>query len=96
MITFTKKAKDEITKSLNSPNLPTTYGLRLGVKGGACSANYVLGLDKASEQDEIHFIDDIKVIIDKRQLMYIIGVKIDYQDHDKDQLGYTISKKELA
>jgi iron-sulfur cluster assembly protein len=92
MITFSKKAKQEIIKSLNSPNLPEGYGLRLGIKGGACSVNYVLGLDKAEENDEIHIVDEIKLVIDKRQLMYVIGLQVDYQDEPGAELGFTILK----
>ncbi len=85
MIKFTEEARDEILKTLNSPQIPEGYALRVGLKGGACSATYLLGLDKPTEHDELHIIEDVKVLIDRRHLMYLIGVEIDYEE-----AGYTV------
>jgi iron-sulfur cluster assembly protein len=91
MIVFTEIAKEEITKTLNSPQIPEGYALRVGIKGGACSANYLLGLDKATEQDEVYEIQEIKVVIDRKHLMYLIGVKIDYTQTEAG-MGFVILK----
>ena len=79
MILITKEAQQAILHYFNSGTIPSEYGVRVGVKGGACSANYLLGFDLPGEHDEIHLIHEIKLIIDKRQLMYVIGTKIDYE-----------------
>jgi iron-sulfur cluster assembly protein len=91
MIVFTEIAKEEITKTLNSPQIPDGYALRVGIKGGACSANYLLGLDKATEQDEIYEIEGVKVVIDRKHLMYLIGIRIDYTQTEAG-LGFVILK----
>ncbi len=91
MITFSTIARTEILKSLDSPQIPAGYALRVGLKGGACSATYLLGLDKATENDEHYEIEGLRVLIDKRHLMYLIGVKIDYAETEAG-LGFTITK----
>jgi len=65
--------------------------LGFGLKGGACSATYLLGLDKAAENDELYEVEGVKVLIDKRHLMYLIGVKIDYAETESG-MGFTIEK----
>ena len=91
MVTFSEIARTEILKSLDSPQIPEGYALRVGLKGGACSATYLLGLDKAAENDELYEIEGVKVLIDKRHLMYLIGVKIDYAETESG-MGFTIEK----
>lgn len=91
MIKLTERAKEEILKTLNSPQIPAEYALRVGLKGGACAGTYILGLDKPSEYDELHLIDEVRVLIDKRQLMYLIGVEVDYVNNS-ETIGFTINK----
>ncbi|WP_337044654.1 HesB/IscA family protein [Emticicia sp. 17c] len=91
MITFTASAKEEITKTFSSPEIPAEYALRVGLKGGACSANYLLGLDKATENDEVYHIEGVKVVIDRKHLMYLIGVKVDYTQTETGT-GFVILK----
>ena len=91
MITISPNALEAIQESLNSPALPSGYSLRVGIKGGACSAQYILGFDKPTEHDESHQIESISVLIDKRHLMYLIGVYIDYQITD-GAAAFTITK----
>jgi iron-sulfur cluster assembly protein len=91
MITFSVVARKEILKSLNSSQILDGYALRVGLKGGACSATYLLGLDKATENDELYEVEGVKVLIDKRHLMYLIGVRIDYTETESG-IGFTIEK----
>jgi iron-sulfur cluster assembly protein len=92
MVTLSEIARTEILKSLNSPQIPEGYALRVGLKGGACSATYLLGLDKATEHDEVYEIEGVKILIDRRHLMYLIGVKVDYAETETG-LGFTIQKQ---
>lgn len=91
MVNFSEIARTEILKSLNSPQIPAGYALRVGLKGGACAATYLLGFDKATENDELYEVEGVKVLIDKRHLMYLIGVQIDYAQTEEG-LGFTIRK----
>jgi iron-sulfur cluster assembly protein len=91
MIKFTEIAREEILKTLDSPTIPEDYALRVGLKGGACSATYLLGLDKPSEYDELYEVENIKVLIDKRHLMYLIGILVDFQETEQGW-GFTMTK----
>jgi iron-sulfur cluster assembly protein len=95
MITFSTTARDSIIETLSSPQIPDGYALRLGLKGGACSATYVLGLDKIAENDELYEIEGVRVLIDKRHLMYLIGLRIDYIETEAG-MGFTIEKSQVG
>lgn len=90
-VKFTEAARNEILKTLNSPQIPEEYALRVGLRGGACSATYLLGLDKSTEHDDLYEVEGVKVIIDRRHLMYLIGVQIDYHQTDEG-LRFSIVK----
>lgn len=89
-IQITYKAKTEILTTLKANKIPDTYGLRVGLKGGACSGTFVLGFDTQTEYDQLYLIDGIRVYIDKRHLMYILGLSVDYEESMNGN-GYTVS-----
>lgn len=91
MITISAQAAEAIQESLSSPSLPAGYTLRVGIKGGACSAQFLLGFDHPSAHDETYTVENIQVLIDKRHLMYLIGVHVDYQISD-GTAAFTITK----
>lgn len=93
MITFTDNAIERIRLVIESPDFPAGYYVRVGLKGSACSSTYLFGLDKPSDTDELHRIQNIEVLIDKRHLMYLIGLTIDYQATDTGE-GFTFQKNE--
>ena len=88
-IQITGKAKDEIVSTLTANKIPDTYGLRVGLKGGSCSGTFLLGFDTKTEFDHLYIIDGIKVYIDKRHLMYVIGLSVDYEEGTNGS-GYTV------
>lgn len=83
------RACAEIVDTFMANKIPDTYGLRVGLRGGACSATYLLGFDTATDQDDLHSVQGIKVIIDRRHLMYVLGAMIDYEEGEHGQ-GFTI------
>ncbi|WP_221393333.1 iron-sulfur cluster assembly accessory protein [Dyadobacter sp. NIV53] len=89
-IRITYKAKSEIITTLEANKIPDTYGLRVGLKGGACSGTFILGFDTKTEHDQLYLIDGIRVYIDKRHLMYVLGLSVDYEEGMNGN-GYTIS-----
>lgn len=89
-IHITSKAKEEIISTLEANKIPDTYGLRVGLKGGACSGTFLLGFDTKTEFDQLYVIQGIRVYIDKRHLMYVIGVQVDYEE-GLNGSGYTVS-----
>ena len=92
-IKLTSKAIEEIVTTLQANKIPDTYGLRVGLKGGACSGTFILGFDTATEFDQTYSVEGVKVIIDKRHLMYVLGVLVDYED-GMNGSGYTVSAAE--
>jgi len=89
-IQITYKARTEIISTLEANKIPDTYGLRVGLKGGACSGTFLLGFDTKTEHDQLYLIDGIRVYIDKRHLMYVIGLSVDYEE-GMNGSGYTVS-----
>ncbi|HEV7380744.1 MAG TPA: iron-sulfur cluster biosynthesis family protein [Dyadobacter sp.] len=89
-ITITEAAREEIISTLRANKIPDTYGLRVGLKGGACSGTFLLGFDTQSEFDQLYIIDGIRVYIDRRHLMYVVGLSVDYEE-GMNGSGYTVS-----
>lgn len=80
-IALTPRALEEVKNILREKNVPTEYGLRVGVQGGGCSGlSYLLGFDKAKEQDETFDLDGVTLIMDKKHAMYVMGMEVDFQD----------------
>jgi iron-sulfur cluster assembly protein len=88
-VTITEKARSEIFETLSANKIPDTYGLRIGLKGGACSASFLLGFDTVTDQDQVYIIDSVKVLIDRRHLMYVLGVVVDYEEGEHGY-GFTV------
>jgi iron-sulfur cluster assembly protein len=88
-VTITSAAQQEVQKSLSIKGIPPDYHLRIGLRGGACSATYLLGFDKQSEHDDVFIQDSFKVLIDRRHLMYLIGLTLDFQEEGN---GFTFVK----
>lgn len=80
-ITLTKGALKELRNIRTQQNVPEEYGLRVGVKGGGCSGfSYLLGFDQEKEQDQIFYIDGMKVLMQKAHGLYLMGIEIDWVD----------------
>ncbi len=81
-IVMTEKAMAEVRKIMAANNIPDTYGLRVGVKGGGCSGlSYSLGFDKeAKETDKTITKEDVRLFIDPKSLFYLSGTELDYTD----------------
>ena len=81
MITISDSAKSHIFDIMKEENLPMDkFNLRVGVKGGGCSGlSYVMDFDdKITEMDEIIDFGDLKVVIDKKSVLYLFGTELQY------------------
>lgn len=94
-IQITDSARKEIVETFTANKIPDSYGLRVGIKGGGCSGSLLLGFDTPGEHDREYTVAGIKVYIDRRHLMYVLGALVDFEEND-EQSGFTISstKKE--
>ena len=80
-ITLTQGAVKQLLRIRESQNVPADYGLRVGVKGGGCSRfSYVLGFDMLKDNDEVHEINGLRVLMQKSHAIYLLGMEIDWED----------------
>jgi iron-sulfur cluster assembly protein len=81
MIIVTEKAKDRITE-LQTQGQDEGKHLRVSVSGGGCSGlMYNLSFDEAiKDTDEIFEDNDVKILVDKKSLLYLLGTTLDFSD----------------
>jgi iron-sulfur cluster assembly protein len=83
MITIEENALKHILDLMVSEGFEsTTHHLRVGVKGGGCSGlSYTMDFDDTiTEMDEVVDLEVIKVIIDKKSVLYLYGTELTYSD----------------
>ena len=78
-ITMTDSAADHVRRHLAQRG--KGVGLRLAVRTTGCSGlAYVLEFaDEVAANDEVFEDHDIKVIVDKKSLVYLNGTELDFQ-----------------
>ena len=78
-IKITGNAVTQLQRIMKDQEVPSDYGLRIGVKGGGCSGfTYVLGFDKKSEKDSIFSIGGFTVFVEKGHALYLMGMEVDW------------------
>lgn len=94
-VTITEKALEEILFIQQHKNIPEGYKLRIGIKGGVgcAGANYVIGFDEKTEHDNEFDMRGVKVLIDKRHTLFLMGVTLDFYD-GADARGFKFVKSE--
>jgi iron-sulfur cluster assembly protein len=79
-VTLTKSAVAEVKKILKEQHTEKEVCLRLGVKGGGCSGmSYVLGFDEPKDADMVFYQDEVKIVLDKRHSIYLIGMEVNFE-----------------
>jgi iron-sulfur cluster assembly accessory protein len=96
-ITITEKAAGEvkriITEQQQTGTVPEKIYLRMRVVGGGCSGfQHKLDLDPAinDKLDEVFEFHGVPVVVDKRSLMYLSDVVVDFHD-DLNRRGFSIN-----
>ena len=81
-IKLTSRALQEVRNIKTKNNIPESYGLRVGVKGGGCSGfSYVLGFEEQTKEgDVVLAFDEINVFVDPKSLSFISGTELDFSD----------------
>ncbi|MFD1094375.1 HesB/IscA family protein [Salegentibacter chungangensis] len=81
MIKVSEEAKKKIAALMSEEgfNSLTDY-VRVGVKSGGCSGlSYELKFDNSTaESDKIFEDNDIKILVDKRSVLYLAGTILEY------------------
>lgn len=82
MIIVSDKAKDRILELKEQEKRTENENIRVSVKGGGCSGlMYDLGFDEElSETDYIFEDKGVKIIVDKKSLLYLAGTTLEFTD----------------
>jgi iron-sulfur cluster assembly protein len=81
MIKVSESAKKKVVSLMEEDGFNATNDyVRVGVKSGGCSGlSYDLTFDKEKEENDKVFEDnDIKVIVDKKSFLYLVGTTLEY------------------
>jgi iron-sulfur cluster assembly protein len=79
MITVTESAKKQALRLMEDEG-KDGYFIRVGVEGGGCSGlMYQLTFDNEDKEGDKAFMDNgIKVVVDKKSYLYLIGTTLDF------------------
>ncbi|MCH7514643.1 MAG: iron-sulfur cluster assembly accessory protein [Bacteroidetes bacterium] len=82
MVTITDKAKDRIIELRKKEGRTQEFNVRVSVKGGGCSGlMYDLSFDnEEKETDHIYEDKGVKIYVDKKSLLYLMGTTLDFSD----------------
>jgi iron-sulfur cluster assembly protein len=82
MITVTEKAKERIAALRQEEGRSDNQNIRVSVKGGGCSGlMYDLGFDaEIKPADQVFEDKGVKILVDKKSLLYLIGTTLDFSD----------------
>ena len=86
-VTLSPTAAVEIKKIMATKNIPAGHGLRVGVRGGGCGVQLILGFDKPRETDLVYEFEGIPVMLEKRSMMFLIGKQVEFYEGD-DARGF--------
>lgn len=80
MITVSESAKAKILSVISEEGAATNSFIRVGVESGGCSGlNYKLNFDtELKPEDQIFEDKGVKIVVDKRSFLYLIGTELDY------------------
>lgn len=90
-IRITAEAQNQIQNTLQSGKIPAEYGLRVGIRGGGCGSSWLLGFDLPGPSDDVYNVEGVRVIIDKKHLLYVLGVQVGFETHEGG-VGFTVEK----
>lgn len=81
LISLTPAAIENARVQLAKRGTPDS-AVRLGIKGGGCSGfSYVIEFDDTPprERDRVFYFDGVKVVVDKKSLIYLAGSVLDFE-----------------
>ena len=81
MIQVSPSAAEHISYLRSKGNIPTDKALRISIKEGGCSGfSYKLDFDEKGEKvDKTFESSGIKLVIEGKNLLYIMGMTLDYE-----------------
>ena len=85
------EARTQIIDTLTTQKIPAEYGLRVGVKGGGCGSSWLLGFDLPGPTDEVYAVDGVRIIIDRRHLLYVLDAIIGFEETEEGN-GFVVDR----
>ena len=81
-VAITEKAAEKIKYFADKEGITDNVGLRVAVKGGGCSGlTYDLKItDEELESDKVVEQYGVKVMVDKKSYIYLVGTELDFSD----------------
>jgi iron-sulfur cluster assembly protein len=81
MVTVSESAAKKLTSLIEESEFKTPY-VRVAVKGGGCSGlAYDLSFDTEQQSKDVLAEDKgVKILIDNKSLLYLIGTELNYSD----------------
>jgi iron-sulfur cluster assembly protein len=78
----TRRAIDEIVKTMKDSNVPEDYKLRIGTRSGGCSGmQFLLGFDnQQADVDKVYDVDGFDLVVDNKSIFYLMGITLDFVD----------------
>lgn len=82
MISITENAKEKILELQNKEGKQGENNIRVSVQGGGCSGlMYDLSFDgEILDSDKIYEDKGVKILVDKKSLLYLLGTTLDFSD----------------
>jgi iron-sulfur cluster assembly protein len=82
MITLSEKAYQKVKKLMKKSEYDSSYFLKVEVVGGGCSGlKYNMDFtNQSNPDDQIFEHQDLKVVTNKKSLLYLLGTELDYSD----------------
>jgi len=82
MIQVTDKAKEKLIQLKKEEGHSENLNVRVAVEGGGCSGlMYNLDFDaEIKENDKVFEDKGIKILVDKKSILYLIGTTLDFSD----------------
>lgn len=88
-VRISDKAIREVKTIMERKAIPEAYGLRIGIRGAGCAGiSYMVGFDIKKDSDLSFEKEGIMVLIEKKHVMYLVGVELDFYD-GTDERGFT-------
>ena len=81
MIKVSPTAQKKVSQLMREEGFnPTQDFVRVGVKSGGCSGlSYDLSFDDSkSDQDRLFEDNQVKILVDKKSLLYLLGTTLEY------------------
>ncbi|MDX2194897.1 MAG: iron-sulfur cluster assembly accessory protein [Cytophagales bacterium] len=92
-VSISKTAIDEIKHIFATKISDGNLGLRIGMRGSGCAGStFIIGFDKKNDADHEYELDGIKIYIEKKHYLYLVGVQIDYEN-TTDAKGFKFEQK---